>query len=202
MWDNFSRTISPSGAPSSILRWTPTQDEMMRSMLDVREDQESPVPLTEEQSMRVVAASMSRARWRSAAGDRVDRMSDAEMFDAIDYTIFPNVHPWGAFNRIVYRFRPNGDDHRTAIMEVIFLAPFSGARPDPAPIRWLSDEENFTVVPELGTLAKVFEQDVSNMARVQIGLESTRKAGVTLSDPMESRVRRLHHRLDEWLEQP
>ena len=152
--------------------------------------------------MRVVAASMSRARWRSAAGDRVDRMSDAEMVDAIDYTIFPNFHPWGAFNRIVYRFRPNGDDHRTAIMEVIFLAPFSGARPDPAPIRWLSDEENFTVVPELGTLAKVFEQDVSNMARVQIGLESTRKAGVTLSDHMESRVRWLHHRLDEWLEQP
>jgi len=175
---------------------------MMRSMLDVREDQESPVPLTEEQSMRAVAAEMSRARWRPVAGDRVDRMSDAEMVDAIDYTIFPNFHPWAAFNRIVYRFRPNGDDHRSAIMEVMFLAPFTGARPDPAPIRWLADDENFTAAPELGTLGKVFEQDVSNMARVQIGLESTRKPGVTLSNYMESRVRWLHRRLDEWMERP
>jgi hypothetical protein len=52
------------------------------------------------------------------------------------------------------------------------------------------------------TLAKVFEQDVSNLARVQIGLESTRKPGVTLSNYMESRVRWLHHRLDEWMEKP
>ena len=35
------------------------------------------------------------------------------MIDNFDYTIFPNFHPWGSFNRIVYRFRPNGDDHRT-----------------------------------------------------------------------------------------
>ena len=35
------------------------------------------------------------------------------------------------FNRIVYRFRPNGDDHETAIFEVMFVTPFAGERPRP-----------------------------------------------------------------------
>ena len=136
------------------------------------------------------------------AGDWVDQLSDAEMMDSIDYTVFPNLHPWGAFNRIVYRFRPNGDDHRTAIMEVIFLAPYIGERPPPAPVRWLTDDETFTAVPELGMLAKVFNQDLVNMPRVQAGLESTRKPGFTLANYQESKIRWLHTKFDEWLEQP
>ena len=51
-------------------------------------------------------------------------------------------------------------------------------------------------------LAKVFDQDVFNMARVQNGLESTRKPGVTLSNYQESKVRWLNNKLDEWLERP
>lgn len=202
VWENFARVISPGGTASPNLDWTPTQDQMMRAMLDVRDDQDSPMPLTEEQSMRAIAASMSRERWRAVAGDWVDRISDAEMMDSIDYTLFPNFHPWGAFNRIVYRFRPNGDDHRTAIMEVIFLAPFLGERPPPAQIKWLEDFETFSAAPELGMLAKVFDQDLFNMPRVQTGLESTRKPGVTLGNYQESKVRWLNNKLDEWLERP
>jgi phenylpropionate dioxygenase-like ring-hydroxylating dioxygenase large terminal subunit len=202
VWDNFSRVITPGGTASPLLDWSPTEDEMMRAMLDIREDQYLPLPVPDGQSMRAVGAEGSRDRWRAAAGDWVDRLSDAEMMDSIDYTIFPNFHPWGAFNRIVYRFRPNGDDHRTAIMEVIFLAPFSGERPPPAPIRWLEDYESFSDAPELGMLGKVFDQDLFNMPRVQTGLESTRKPGVTLGNYQESKVRWLHAKLDEWLERP
>jgi len=200
IWENFARVISPGGTSSPLLDWTPTQDEMMRAMMDVRVDQASPFVVPEGQSMRAIAAAGSRERWREAAGDWVDRISDAEMMDSIDYTIFPNLHPWGAFNRIVYRFRPNGDDHRTAIMEVIFLAPFSGERPPPAQIHWLEDFETFTDAPELGMLAKVFDQDLFNMPKVQRGLESTRKPGVTLGDYQESKVRWLNAKLDEWME--
>ena len=53
----------------------------------------------------------------------------AEPVIDLDYTLFPNFHPWGAFNRITYRFRPNGNDHRSAIMECMMLAPFQGERP-------------------------------------------------------------------------
>ena len=45
--------------------------------------------------MRAHAAALSRDRWRPMAGDWVDSMSDAEMMDSIDYTLFPNFHPWG-----------------------------------------------------------------------------------------------------------
>jgi phenylpropionate dioxygenase-like ring-hydroxylating dioxygenase large terminal subunit len=199
IWENFARVITPGGTASPLLDWEPTQDEMMRAMMDVRLDQDTPIPVTEEQSMRAVGAAGSRERWRAAAGDWVDRLSDSEMMDSLDYTVFPNFHPWGAFNRIVYRFRPNGNDHRSAIMEVIFLAPFSGERPPPSPIHWLEEYESFTEAPELGMLAKVFDQDLFNMPRVQQGLESTRKPGVTLGNYQESKVRWLHAKLDEYL---
>jgi hypothetical protein len=126
-------------------------------------------------------------------------MSDAEMMDSLDYTVFPNMHPWGAYNRIVYRFRPNGDDHRSSVMEVFFLAPFSGERPPPAPMRFLGEDEPWSAVPALAMLGKVFDQDTFNMANVQRGLETTRKPGVTLSAYQESKVRWLHQKLGEWV---
>ena len=202
VWENFARVITPGGTVSPLLDWTPTQDEMMRAMMDVRVDQTSPITIDESQSMRTIAADASRARWRPTVGEWVDRMSDAEMMDSIDYTVFPNFHPWGAFNRIVYRFRPNGDDHRSSIMECIFLAPFSGERPRPAPIHWLEEYESFADAPELGMLAKVFDQDLFNMPKVQLGLESTRKPGVTLANYQESKVRWLHAKLDEYMGRP
>ncbi len=200
VWDNFSRVISPGGTPSPLLEWTPTQDEMLRSMMDVRHDQDSPIAVDEAQSMREIGAEGSRARWRELAGDWPDRMSDAEMMDSIDYTVFPNFHPWGAFNRIVYRFRPNGDRHDSCIMECIFIAPFTGEKPPPAPIHWLEEHETFTDAPELGMLGKVFNQDLFNMAKVQRGLETTHKPGITLGNYQESKVRWLHKLLGEWVE--
>ena len=119
-----------------------------------------------------MAADRRRPAWTSGR--------DAEFIDNFDYTLFPNFHPWGAYNRIVYRFRPNGDDHRSAIMEVFFLAPFSGERPPPAECHRLEVDEPWTDAPELGMLAKVFEQDSFNMPKVQRGLEATAKPGVTL----------------------
>ena len=126
-------------------------------------------------------------------------MSDSEMMDSIDYTIFPNMHPLGAFNRIVYRFRPNGDDHRSSIMEVFFLSPFSGKRPPNAKRRDLTIDEPFTNATELGMLAKVFQQDVFNMSKVQAGLETTWKPGVTLANYQEVKVRWLHKLLGEFV---
>jgi hypothetical protein len=192
--------ITAGGTPSPQLDWVPTQDEMMRSMTDTRHDEPTPLPVPEGQSMRAVGAEASRERWRPAAGGRVDTMSDAEMMDSIDYTVFPNFHPWGAFNRIVYRFRPNGDDHRSSIMECLFLAPFSDERPPDEPVHFLEEHESFTDAPELGMLGKVFNQDLFNMARVQQGLETTRKPGVTLGNYQEAKIRWLHDKLDDWLE--
>ena len=90
VWDNFARVITAGGTPSPLLDNEPTQDAMMRAMLDVREGNESPITLAEGQSMRAVAAEMGRTRWRPVVGDKVDSMSDAELMDSLDYTLFPN----------------------------------------------------------------------------------------------------------------
>jgi phenylpropionate dioxygenase-like ring-hydroxylating dioxygenase large terminal subunit len=200
VWDNFSRVITPACTPSPLLDWDPTENEMLQTMLDVRVDQEPPFTVPEGRTAREVAAQAARERWRPVVGDRVDTMSDAEMMDSLDYTLFPNFHPWGAFNRIVYRFRPDGDDHRNCVMECFYLAPFSGERPPPAPEHRLGVDEPWTSAPELGMLAKVFDQDTFNMAKVQLGLETTFKPGITLANYQESKVRWFHTLLGQWVE--
>ncbi|MEM7285119.1 MAG: aromatic ring-hydroxylating dioxygenase subunit alpha [Actinomycetota bacterium] len=203
VWENCARVISPGGTTSPLLDYEVTPNEMMAAMLDVRHDMDLPIQVPEGKTMREVAAALSRENWRQMAGDVVDEMSDAEMMDSIDYTLFPNFHPWGAFNRIVYRFRPNGDDHRSCIMECIFLAPYGPdeERPAPAPVHWLDEHEVFSDAPELGMLGKVFDQDLFNMSKVQLGLETTHKPGITLSNYQESKIRWLHDKLTEWVEE-
>ena len=48
-------------------------------------------------------------------------------------------------------------------------------------------------------LAKVFSQDSFNMPMVQKGLEASAKAGVTLANYQESKVRWLQAKLAEWV---
>ena len=201
VWDRCARVITPGGTPSPLLGDEPglSEQDVLRSMLDVRVDQQAPFELPDGVTARAAAAGAARERWRPIAGDRVDQMSDSEMMDSIDYTAFPNFHPWGAFNRIVYRFRPNGDDHRTSIMECFFLSPFEGERPPPAVETKLGVDDPWTEATELGMLAKVFEQDVFNMAKVQKGLETTWKPGATFSNYQESKIRWLHALYDEWV---
>jgi phenylpropionate dioxygenase-like ring-hydroxylating dioxygenase large terminal subunit len=199
VWDTFSRVITPGGTPSPLLDWEPDESDILRHMLDIREDMELPWSV-EGTTARKSAADSARERWRPVVGGLVDEWSDAEFIDNLDYTLFPNFHPWGAFNRIVYRFRPNGDDHRSSLMEVMMLAPFTGERPPPADVVRLDADQPWTDASELGMLAKVFEQDTFNMERVQRGLETTRKPGVTLAGYQEAKVRWLNETLDEWLE--
>ena len=197
VWENCARVITPSLTPSPLVDYELTDQDIVRAMLDVPEGQ--PLPeIPEGMSLRAWSANMSRETLRPVAGPVVDEYCDAELVDNLDYTLFPNFHPWGAFNRIVYRFRPNGNDHRSAIMECIMLAPFQGERPPAAKIRWLQEDEPWSTA--LGFLGKVFDQDAFNMPKVQLGLESTYKPGITLANYQESKVRWLHHKLGEWVE--
>jgi phenylpropionate dioxygenase-like ring-hydroxylating dioxygenase large terminal subunit len=200
IWDTFARVITPGGTPSPLLKWDPTEEEILRYMLDIRDDEESYISLEAGKTAREVSAAAARERWRPVVGALVDEWCDAEFIDNIDYTIFPNMHPWGAYNRIVYRFRPNGDNHREAIMDVFLLAPFSGERPPAAETTYLDFDDEWTSAPELGMLAKVFTQDSFNMPMVQKGLEASAKPGVTLANYQESKVRWLHDLLGTWVE--
>jgi len=200
IWDNFSRVITPGGIASPLLGEAATEVDILRYMLDTRVDEDVFIELAPGQTARETSAAAARERWRSVVGEGVDDWSDAEFIDNLDYTLFPNFHPWGAYNRIVYRFRPNGDDHRSSIMEVFLLAPFKGERPPPAATTYLAPEDSYTMAGELGMLGKIMDQDLFNMPKVQKGLEQTAKPGVTLGTYQESKVRWLHQLLGQWVE--
>jgi len=59
-------------------------------------------------------------------GNAIDKVSDADMIDAIFYSVFPNLHPWADFNPIFYRFRPDGNNPEQSLHEVMYMLPVPG----------------------------------------------------------------------------
>ena len=200
VWGNTARNISPKGIPCPLLPYEPTEEEMLRDALDVRDGEDLPVPFAEGDTLRGVLSAAGRERFRPTFGDRVDDLTDAEFLDAWNYLVFPNFHPWGAFNRIVYRFRPNGDDHETCLFEMLYVAPFSGERPAPADKIELGPDDPWTDVDALGKLAMVAQQDTFNMERVQQGMKVLRRDGLVLSRYQEALIRWRHDLIEEYVE--
>ena len=154
----------------------------------------------EGSTARQTLAESARRSLRAVLGDGVEDLSDAELVDSYYMTVFPNMHPWGGYNQITYRFRPNGDDHRSCIMEVLLLSPFKGDRPPPVPeIKLGPDQPWLEAVEQLGSLARVFDQDEFNLEAVQKGLRTTRKPGLSFGVYQESKIRHFHHLLDQWI---
>ncbi len=197
----FSRAITPNGTPSPHIKFEPTEQQMFDAMSDRRLDEPPFVELGPDDTARSVAGNGGRTRMTGVLGERADELCDAELSDSIYYTLFPNLHPWGAYNRITYRFRPYGDRHDMAIMECMFLDPYDPTRPKPpaVPIHWLGVDDDWTEAPELGMLARVFNQDSFNLPKVQIGLASLRK-GITLANYQETKIRHFHHILEQLLQ--
>ena len=200
IWGNTARNISPKGIPCPLLPYTPSEEQMLRDALDVRDGEPLPIPFEEGETMRTALSRAGRERFRKTFGDRVDDLTDAEFLDAWVYTVFPNFMPWGAFNRIFYRFRPNGDDHESCIFEIFYLTPFSGERPPPAAETKLGPDDPWTDAEELEKLAMVAEQDTFNMQRVHQGLKVLRREGILLSRYQESIVRWRQDLLQEYVE--
>jgi nitrite reductase/ring-hydroxylating ferredoxin subunit len=150
---------------------------------------------------RAMAASGVREHLRGTLGDEVDQFSDAELLDSIYLTLFPNFHPWGSFNRIVYRFRPNGDNPEECIHECMYFSPVPTGQPRPpaAPIHWLGPDDDWVDAPELGMLSKVFNQDVLNLPFVQRGLKNLPTKEVVFGNYGETKLRHFHELLNQWL---
>ncbi len=200
IWGNTARNISPKGIPCPLLSFVPTEEQMLRDALDVREGEPLPIPFEDGETMRAALSRAGRERFRDSFGDRVDDLTDAEFLDAWVYTVFPNFMPWGAFNRIFYRFRPNGDEHESCIFEIFYLAPFLGDRPPPATETKLGPSDPWTDAQELEKLAMVAEQDTFNMQRVHQGLKVLRREGVLLSRYQESIVRWRQDLIQKYVE--
>ena len=203
---NYSRAITPNGTPSPHIKWTPTEQEMFDAMSDRRLDEPPLVPVGDGMTARSTAGAVGRPSLAPVIGtEAAEALSDAELSDSIYYTLFPNFHPWGAYNRICYRFRPYEDRHDMSVMECMFLEPYDESKPKPpaVPIHWLGPDDDWAEkAPELGMLARVFNQDTYNLPKVQRGLRTMTKPGVTLANYQETKIRHFHMLLSRWIDTP
>ncbi len=197
-WDNFSRAITANMTPSPHLDWQPSEQDQLEAMITTSIDAEPFFRVPEGMTARQLLAQMTRMQLQATVPS-VQNLTDAELTDSFYYTLFPNFHPWGAYNRIVYRFRPYENDAQRSVMEVFYMAPFRGRRPDPAEIHWLDFDEPWTHAPELGSLAKVFAQDTFNLPKVQIGLRAAAHTHVTLGNYQETKIRHFHALLERHI---
>jgi hypothetical protein len=87
-----------------------------------------------------------------------------------------------------------------SIMECMFLAPWGeGPRPPSASIHWLGPDDDWTDAPELGMLARVFNQDVYNIPKVQTGLKTMKDPFVVFASYGETKIRHFHGLLENWI---
>lgn len=148
-----------------------------------------------------MSADASREYHRGIIGDEVERFSDAELNDNSYCDLFPNFHPWAGFSRINFRFRPLGDNPDKALMDVILLAPWprDRAKPPAAVPHILREDQSWTEAPELGTLARIIDQDVCNMVGVQAGLKAKYPRYTWYSSYQEGKIRNFHRNYDRWM---
>ena len=197
---HFNRMISAQAVASPHLGAIVSEQDIFDSLVGRKTGQPPVVELRDGQRARRLVADKVRARLSQTAGRDVD-CTDSEALDGIQYQVFPNFVPWGGYNQINYRFRPNGNDPETSIMDVMMLSPFpEGARPPAARPIVLGFDDRWTDVVELGRLAVIFEQDMVNLGPVQRGLHASVKPGVTLGRYQESRIRHYHQTLQSYLE--
>jgi nitrite reductase/ring-hydroxylating ferredoxin subunit len=197
-WGNFSRAITPNATPSPHLRFKPTEQEMFDSVTMRYLDQPAAGEVPAGMTARAMLAAGGRMGLQQIVGPDTP-ISDACVSDSIYYTLFPNFHPWGGYNRIVYRFRPYQNRFDKSVMECYYLSPFAGERPAPAKIHWLEENEPWTDAPELGLLAKVFTQDTFNLPQVQLGLQAAQYDDVVLANYQETKIRHFHHLLKRYI---
>ncbi|MGE0383222.1 MAG: SRPBCC family protein [Gammaproteobacteria bacterium] len=201
-FENYARAVSPTGVPSPNLRWKPTEEQIAEASFNTEDPTSGRgqrVP--DGMSFRARGAQMARERLRPVVGDGIDALCDAELMDSFYFTVFPNFHPWAAYNHIAYRFLPYEDEHEMCVMETWLLAPYKGERPPAAPLRRLGPDDSYLQALELGTLARIFHQDEANIPRVQKGMHSLRmfKPGVTLGVYQYGKIRHFHRLYDRYM---
>lgn len=198
----FNRMITPQATSSPHLEPMEPQDVLDAMFRDFYPEGVGAIKVPEGQSARPVVAEALRHKLAEQSGADVSGYSDSEMLDAIEYFVFPNMAPWaGVGAPLTYRFRPYGNNPDRCVFDIMLLVPLPPGVPKPkaGPIHWLGVDEDFSAAPELGGLVPVFNQDLSNLPRVQRGLKSMTKPGVTLADYQEIRIRQFHRDLDRYL---
>ena len=152
---------------------------------------------------RAVMARMFRGMFEKATNTDLSKVSDSELLDCFSYTVFPNTFLFpGISLPMVYRFRPDRNDHRKCLYEVMFMRPVpkDGKRPAPAEPIFLRDDQSYTEAAGMDPgFGMILDQDTNNLRMQQEGLEASAKRGLTLGNYQEIRVRNFERTVDKYV---
>ena len=206
--DHTNANIAPMGEPSPFIYKSVEEKPSDQDILDTltslsgRVTSEDKLMLPAGQSVRAFMAESSRQSFQAEDGHDYSNRCDAEMLDALVFNVFPNFSPWGGFPpNVVYRWRPNGWDVDSTIMEVLMLKrnPSNGEELPVADIKWLDEDQDWASAEEVGALGPIFDQDMANLSYVQKGMKASHRKKVSLANYQEVRVRHFHQIMDRYL---
>lgn len=211
--DHVTRQFSAQMVSSPFASRSYTEEEIMHSMLGVGSRSRTAVEGVADEikipagvTARAFVADITRRSLAEEDGYDYTDGADAEMVDALLYNVFPNMSFWaGYMPKLFYRWRPNGADHDTSIMDIYLLkrVPKGQARPKAAPVFEIGLEESILDMgPMAGMspgLAAVFEQDMANLPHVQTGMKASEIGVINFGRYAEMRIRLMHQMIDRYM---
>ena len=206
--DHVSRHFSASGVSSPFLPPL-SEKEIFEYMTGQGRGGRRPLgegltpKLPDGLTARRELADLARQGLAQETGHDYTHAADAEMLDALLYNVFPNISLWAGYpSNLVYRWRPNGLDTESAIMDVMILKPCPKDQPRPAPAQPLElglDDPWSEAAGVIGGLSVIFDQDMGNLPYVHEGLKSSGNGFVHFARYSEMRIRHFHKMIDRYL---
>jgi len=198
-----TRMIAPRGVHSPHIGPLSDEDVYRAGIAPLDPERAKTAKIPDGLSVRAATAADRRRFLKEALDIDAEVYSDSEMIDTIQYHLFPNLVMWaGLGSFIVYRFLPEGDDPDRSLMDIMFLVPESETSPRKVVTEptFLDIEDSHHKAPQLGGYCDVFDEDMSNIGDVQKGLKTMRGVGPTLGAYQDSRIRRFHVTLMEYMQ--
>jgi phenylpropionate dioxygenase-like ring-hydroxylating dioxygenase large terminal subunit len=199
--DWVSRQFSATAVPSPFI--PPMTEQAIFDTFNSGFGMGDAQPLPEGVTARAYLADMSRAALKAETGEDYASATDAEMLDPILYNVFPNMCFWGGYSsNIVYRWRPNGLDPDSCIMDIMIHRPAAKDKPrEPAPAFELGLDDAFSKASHIvgEGLCAVFDQDMGNLPYVQEGLRASGTGLVRFGRYSEMRIRHMHSMIDRYI---
>lgn len=194
---HMSRFLQPLGVVSEQLGKALSEQEILAAAMQVIMGPAAAVPtLPEGVTARAFLAQMLRT------DPALPAMSDTELLDAMQYSVFPNVVMFRShFYPYAYRFTPDRDDPNRATYDFYIFEPIPESG-EMAPVETLrlDDATNFS---ESGAfppwLGQIYDQDTEGLAALQSGLRNGGNGDIRFARYQESRIRHLHETLHAYL---
>ncbi|HKX77369.1 MAG TPA: aromatic ring-hydroxylating dioxygenase subunit alpha [Novosphingobium sp.] len=206
-WDDFGNWMRssfawpPGKTPQGYMPAAETPQQYINQHWDYHLNEDPPMKAGPDDDAGKMIRDSMREFQRQAIGEAADAYHEYHMNPGEMLSLWPNFHPWQAFSRLMYRFRPNKSDPNRCLMDVLLLTPWPDDTPRPAPAKphFIAAGHSIIEAKELGQLARIFAQDLANMPEVQLGLKSSKSGYVILSDHNEAPLRRWHDQYEKWM---